>query len=516
MKTGELCRILIVDDEQLIRQGIKHYLQWEQVGFQIVGEASNGQEALEMIEKTKPHIILTDIVMPIMDGEELTRVVKSKYPQIEIIILSSYGEFDYVRSTFQSGAVDYILKPKLDSETLLTVLTTAANRIPSLKSVEKDDDSFSLNIGNIIEKLIAGYEIETDYDTKVLAQAFPYPYFFLLIIDSRNRKHTENVTLIKSRIDKELGSKEVHYHHFTEGNNVSGYLINLKVAESNLEKKFTDELLNKDPNTGILITNTFNNLSDLGMKFNEVVKKMLQYRFYFPELKLMTEKELPTSVCDPISFNLDKFTNDFKHERFDLAFSYLEEHVKVLSNNHTTDMFEYKSFFGNIIFNITILLGNMDFEVNELENQKFTYFNYIDEATSANQVVDQLDIFIEEAKKCISAKSSQSGHSNITMILEYIEEHFAQPLSLTGVAHHFHFNPTYLSSYFASHNREGFNEYLNKIRIEEAAKLLVNKTTPISEISGLVGYSDHSYFCKVFKKLKGVSPSQFRRIQKLK
>ncbi|WP_226670905.1 response regulator transcription factor [Metabacillus litoralis] len=515
MKTGELCRILIVDDEQLIRQGIKHYLQWEQVGFQIVGEASNGIEALEMVEKTKPHIILTDIVMPIMDGEELTRVVKSKYPHIEIIILSSYGEFDYVRSTFQSGAVDYILKPKLDSETLLKVLTTAANRIPSLKSVEKED-SVALNIGNIIDKLIAGYEIETDYDSKVLSQAFPYPYFYLLIVDTRNLKNTENITQIKSKVDKELGSKALIYHSFTEGKNVSGYLLNIKEDELNLGKEFTDELLKGESNLGILITNPFNDLSILGAIFNDVIKKMLQYRFYFPELQLLTEKELPTNVCEPISFNLDKFTNDFKHERFDLAFSYLEDHVKALSNNYTTDMFEYKSFFGNIIFNITILLGNMDFEVNELENQKFMYFNYIDEATSANQVVEQLNIFIQEAKKCISAKSSQTGHSNITMILEYIEEHFAEPLSLTGVAHHFHFNPTYLSSYFASHNREGFNEYLNKIRIEEAAKLLINKATPISEISGFVGYSDHSYFCKVFKKLKGVSPSQYRRSQKLK
>jgi two-component system, response regulator YesN len=78
MATKELCRIIIVDDEILIRQGIKHYINWEQEGFQIVGEASNGKEALEMIERTQPKIVITDIVMPIMDGEELTRIVKSK------------------------------------------------------------------------------------------------------------------------------------------------------------------------------------------------------------------------------------------------------------------------------------------------------------------------------------------------------------------------------------------------------------------------------------------------------
>src|SRR3954471_14313925 len=115
----------------LIRQGIKHYINWEQEGFLIVGEASNGQEALELVETTNPHIIITDIVMPIMDGEELTRIVKERYPYIEIIILSSFGEFDYVRSTFQNGVVDYILKPKLNADGLLKALKTASSRIPS-------------------------------------------------------------------------------------------------------------------------------------------------------------------------------------------------------------------------------------------------------------------------------------------------------------------------------------------------------------------------------------------------
>ena len=113
------CRVLIVDDELLVRQGIKHLLNWEHEGFQIVGEASNGKEALELIERMEPHIVITDIVMPVMGGEELTRAVKARFPEIEVIILSSFGEFDYVRSTFQSGVVDYILKPKLEAVQLL-------------------------------------------------------------------------------------------------------------------------------------------------------------------------------------------------------------------------------------------------------------------------------------------------------------------------------------------------------------------------------------------------------------
>lgn len=517
MKSGALCRILIVDDEQLIRQGIKHYVQWEQEGFQIVGEASNGQEALEMVERTNPHIILTDIVMPIMDGEELTRIVKSKYPHIEIIILSSYGEFDYVRSTFQSGAVDYILKPKLDAESLLNVLTTATSRIPSLQSNE-DEGNLALNSSHIIDKFMSGYE--TEYDSEVILKAFPYRYFYLLGVDARNHLFPETTALSSfiNRIEKEFHTKmdDVVFQSFTLEKNVGVFLFNLKTDEITRGIDLAHEFLKSEPNIGILISDSFTEFSQIGKIYNEVIKKMLQYRFYFPDSRLVTVQNYPTETPTIMSFNLDKFTNDFKHERFDAAFRYLDDHVTAMSNCFTTDVFEYKSFFGNIIFNITILLSNMDYDVKELENLKFTFFNSIDKANTANAVVEQLNTFIKEAKKSISSKNSQTGNSNVKMILEYIEDHYAEPLSLTGVANHFHFNPSYLSSYFASHNREGFNEYLNKIRIEEAAKLLINSFTPISEISGIVGYSDHSYFCKVFKKIKGVSPSQYRRNQKLK
>ncbi|WP_165786638.1 helix-turn-helix transcriptional regulator [Heyndrickxia camelliae] len=95
--------------------------------------------------------------------------------------------------------------------------------------------------------------------------------------------------------------------------------------------------------------------------------------------------------------------------------------------------------------------------------------------------------------------------------MNYIKNHHHEPLSLTEVAKQFHFSPSYLSSYFSTHNKEGFNEYLNRIRIEEASKLLIQGAASISQISAMVGYSDHSYFCKVFKKVQGMSPSQFKR-----
>lgn len=181
MGNRELYRILVVDDEILVRQGIKHILNWEQDGFQIVGEASNGREALELIETLRPHIVLTDIVMPVMDGEELTRLIKHNWPEIEVIVLSSFSEFDYVRSTFQSGVSDYILKPHLETGMLLEVLRKTAEKVPALSgTVRQNAEPGSVSMQPTLEKLLAGYEIELDREQ--VEEWFPYPLPLFLYI----------------------------------------------------------------------------------------------------------------------------------------------------------------------------------------------------------------------------------------------------------------------------------------------------------------------------------------------
>nr|WP_281378784.1 helix-turn-helix domain-containing protein [Paenibacillus phyllosphaerae] len=119
--------------------------------------------------------------------------------------------------------------------------------------------------------------------------------------------------------------------------------------------------------------------------------------------------------------------------------------------------------------------------------------------------------FLAEAESCVAKRNRPTGNQAIHKLLNYIQEHYAEPLNLTEVAHHFHFNPSYLSNYFATHNKEGFSEYLNRVRIDKACELLKNSDMSISEVSGQVGYSDPSYFTKVFRKLKNISPSQYRK-----
>lgn len=506
--TSERCRTLIVDDELLIRQGIKHYIDWEKEGFQIVGEASNGQEALELIEKVAPHIVMTDIMMPIMDGEELTRIVKEKYPQMEIIILSSFSEYDYVRSTFQNGVVDYILKPKLDAEGLLTVLRTAAKRIPQFQDTVKQINE-NLSIEQKLERLVSGYDVCLEQEE--MAKVFPYSHFYLIGAALKNSR-SNNIHLVKKELETEFNksfSSGTYYQISTDQSCIL-FVLNIKPCNDHRVIEFAQSLARLIGEAKFAVSNVFEDIYQIEEIYKELLK-LFQYHFYIVGKSVLTEKNLPELPSQRDPFNLEWFTNEFKHRKFESAFSYLTSYASALSKCYTMDIFEYKSFLGNSIFNIIILLGNMDLDVKELDKEKYTYFKWIEEASSAEDTLQILNRFIKLANHCITAAHNQPDNFNIKKMLEYIKNHYNEPLSLTEVAKQFHFSPSYLSSYFSLHNKEGFNEYLNRIRIEEASKLLIQNAASISQISAMVGYSDHSYFCKVFKKVQGMSPSQYKR-----
>ena len=515
MDSGEMCRILIVDDEILIRRGITHYLDWESEGFQIVGEVSNGQEALELIEASYPHIIITDIVMPIMDGEELTRIVKEKYPQIQIIILSSYGDFDYVRSAFQRGVVDYILKPKLEAQTLLNVLKTAITRIPGFQSRDKLL-SVNLSIGQVINKLVLGYDAY--YDSEQISRAFPFSHFCLMAVDLKTHSSKGSDAFssqVKGNIEKVFNkqfSEAAHYSFIFE-QHIIVFLVNVNHDDLKKVRDTADQLAISEVGCAIALTEGFQNFGQLGRLFRDSLLKLLNYRFYFPDSLVLTELDFPRILPKSEKFNLDWFTDEFMRKHFDSSFFYLRDYAEKISHSYTMDVFEYKAFFSNIIFNITILLGNMNYEIKELEQSRYTFFKLIDEAHSARETIKLLDRFIVEANESIFKMQNRAENINMKKFMEYLKNHYSEPLTLNDVAAAFHFNPSYISSYFSAHNNEGFIESLNRIRIEEACKLLLKETAAISEISEMVGFSDHSYFCKVFKKVKGMSPSQYKRKQ---
>lgn len=512
---SNLCRILIVDDEYLLRQGIKHLVDWNKEGFQIVGEASNGNEALDLIERLKPHIIISDIVMPVMDGVDLVKIVKTKYPEIQIVILSGYSDFNYVKDTFKLGVNDYILKPKLNPEELLVLLKNTASNIPNF-TISTSENNNTLNADKLLSKLISGFD--KSFDEEEIQSIFPHDTFCLT---GGNIKNLANITSkdflsLKSILLKAAKNhlKDLVYYEINVSNDIFLILINFKnenysrvLEQINI---MLSDVLKKVPETFFVLSNVFSSLYNLEDIYINNFKPLLGYKFYFKGKNLISYENLPKNTSKE-KFDFKYYSDEIYRLNIDTALSYLKEYLCTAINNCSINEFELKTLFQNALYNIINILDELNFDIEEMDNSKREYFQRIDETKSADELLHLLESIANQIYKLLNNNQRSLNDTMIDKIIEYISEHYYEQLSLKQVADKFHFNYYYLSSYFSSHHKEGFNEYLNKIRVEKAAELLRNDGIAVSEISFMVGYSDHSYFCKVFKKFKKLTPSKYRK-----
>lgn len=262
--------------------------------------------------------------------------------------------------------------------------------------------------------------------------------------------------------------------------------------------------------THFIISQSFAHFERLGEIYRDNYLKLTRYSFYLPERSLIENDHLPGLPGAYQEIDMGELMDQLRRKQFQKAFTEFLEYVHLRSMDYRIDIFEFKSLLGNFIFNVATTLGKMKCEIGGLEETKYDYFRKIDEAMYASDAIAVTEAFIREVERTIGETNS-SVNPNMTKLLEYIQNHYADPITLTGVARQFHFNASYLSSYFTAHNGEGFSEYLNKVRLEKAMELLETTEKSISDISASVGYSDQSYFTKVFKKQTGISPSRYRR-----
>lgn len=172
--------------------------------------------------------------------------------------------------------------------------------------------------------------------------------------------------------------------------------------------------------------------------------------------------------------------------------------------------FELKALIQNSFYNVISSLEYLNFDFTILNTLKQECFNKIDSIKYSEDLIVAYKSIINNISELIEKHENKINSHMINKIIQYIHDHYDEQLTLADVSKLFNFNYSYLSAYFSSHNEEGFNEFLNKIRIQKACDFL-KQDIPISDISSMVGYSDHSYFCKVFKKFTGLTPSNFRK-----
>lgn len=510
-----LCKILIVDDEYLLRQGLKHLVDWENEGFEIAGEASNGKEALDLIETLKPHIVISDVVMPVMDGMELSKIIKTRYPEIRIVILSGYNDFDYVKSTFKVGVIDYILKPKLNPDELILLLKNIASNIPNLVISTNDNDNM-FNMNNELNKLISGFN--TNLNVSEVSKTFVNDSFSLIgsNVQIIAKKSTKSLSIIKTFLHKsiEVCLKEVIWFELDTNKNTFLILVNFqKETLSQIHKKIehmVSDISSDYPDICFILGKTFNCLDNIEYMYENNLKPLLGYKFFFKNRNLISSTDIPKHNTKE-KFNFKYYCDQIHALNISASLNYLKEYIHDSIDNRTMDEFELKTLFQNALYNVINILDGLHFNMEAMNNSKLEYFQSIDETNYADELLCLLEKIDNKVIELINNNVIPMNNQMINKIVGYININYNEQLSLKEIADKFHFNYYYLSTYFSSHTNEGFSEYLNKIRVEKSIELLRDEKLSVSEVSFMVGYSDHSYFCRVFKKCMKVTPSRFRK-----
>lgn len=504
MEEREYCKLLILDDEYVMRQGIKHMMEWETEGFKIVGEASNGEEGLHMIEELRPDIVLADIVMPLMDGIAFTAAMKQRYPKIRIIILSSYDKFEYVKQALLNGATDYILKPSLSPETLLEVLSKTVKSIPNLQ-LKKDKE---LSMTDKLNRHLGGYESGITQDG--FRRAFPHTRYRLLcanlgVLCGGYRELEHEVR--RSLEDYFENKKEYVAEVLWIKEEICCILLNYRIKD---EDKMWEEVIGGinlvkeyDPRTFWVYGEAFTDLESL----RDYYSNAIQYtgaRFYHKAEAVCREENLRRPALQE-KFEYEKYAGCLKYQDFKEALVLFGDHVEKLCGNKAEE-YLLKNVTKNLLYNFLV-----EWEKGEhgQSKRKTEYFQELDSCVYAEEFREVFGRILDELTE--ECKQNFNRERNIAEICQYIREHYMENLELVQLAKQFNYNYNYLSTYFNQQVTEGFSGYLNHIRIEKACELLSNTPQSIARISEMVGYSDHSYFCRVFKNIKGRTPSQWRR-----
>ncbi len=498
------CKVLIIDDEYIMRQGIRHMIEWEKEGYMLVGEAANGEEGLAMIEEYQPDIVLADIVMPVLDGMEFSMIVKKRFPNIKLVMLSSYDNFEYVKKTLLNGACDYVLKPSLNPETLLQLLEKTVARIPGM-SLQKDS---ALSVNEKLSRYLNGYE--ADLTQGDFRQRFPYTKCRLLLSKEgigRGGRLEDGMELVHFIRDYWEKQDSLQTEVFLVGGEVCVALMNYRIKDDELAEQQARECIRKvncyRPDSFWIYGKPFDGLSDLQDNYNRSLE-LAEMRFYYKDTPFLCASD----SCERRSaehFAYEQYSTLLKYRNFKEALNQMEAYVADLCSCMVEE-YLLKNTTKNLIYNF--LLEREKAESGMLAN-KSELFRRIDHSRYVQDFQVQIAHVIEElGREC---QSSPAVSDNLSEIKQYIREHYAENLELAQIAKQFNYNYNYLSTYFNRKMQSSFSEYLNQIRIEKACEILKSTSYTIAQVSEMVGYSDPSYFSRIFKNQMGKTPSQWKR-----
>ena len=536
-----MLKVILVEDEAIVREGLKNNIPWQEYGYRFMGEASDGEMALPMIRKIRPDVLITDIKMPFMDGLALSRIVSQEIPDIKIIIISGYDEFEYAQQAIRVGVEQYLLKP-VTRGALRKVLLEIREKIETeqeqksylemFQNEMKEYENYSRR--SFFEKIFGGvFTVQQIYEeaTKISLDLDGPCYNLVLLSLQVRRKNPEDIMKEPEGVDR---VREAFFRYFmrfpeylTFQWNISLYGVLIKGEENrmeglkeqcvyNIEKICSEEEFFMEWH--VAVGEPVERLSLLSECYTKV-NHILAHRFFIPQCHILTEKVVEELLPgkDTKSFEfvdsakvnpeiIQGFLREGKHEEInDFVSGYFAGVQDALQSRLFRDYLLLNVRFTTINYMEMLGINQQDFLATD------DYDKVREASVNSRSIYDYMIGLLERALTFRDKENENQGKRILKKGLKYIEENFVEEsLSLNSVAGAIGVSGNYFSSVFSQEMKMTFIEYVTKKRIDKAKKLLRQTEKHSGEIAVEVGYKDPHYFSFVFKKTVGCTPREYR------
>ena len=533
-----MLKVFLVEDESVIRDGLRDKIPWEQYGFRFVGEAADGEMALPMIRKTRPDVLITDIKMPFMDGLSLSKIVSEEFPRTKIVIISGYDDFEYARKAIEVGVDQYLLKP-------ITRLMMKKTLLELKEKIEQDMvqndyqaqfqsemhvyEQFSRR--RFMERLLGGdmpvqeiYEEASRLSLEITEPCYNLLFFYL---------QEKGASVSEERAENFMRKQDEVFHFFLRhpqyilfrwNANCNGVFVK---AEEEQIKDWTEKGVEhirslcapeeEHLDWYVATGSPVERLSMLPACYQDV-NHYLAYRFIVPNLHILSSATLGDYLTTREENRIEgvessamsqEIIRDFlvkgsSNEIHDFVETYLDRIKEPLKS---------RMFRAYVVLNIrfTILAYAESIGVPKEEFMEQVGNHTQDMNMEASEVPEY---FLDMLETAISLRDQESTNQNRKILkraLEYIDENYdKESMSLNQAAAKLFVSANYLSTVFSQNMKKTFVEYITAKRMEKAKKLLKNTNKSAGDIAQEVGYKDSHYFSFVFKKTQGCSPREYR------
>lgn len=512
-------RLLIVDDEKMIRMGIKNGIDWKSIGVDEAYAAASGHEALEMIEKHNPQIMLTDISMTEMTGLDLIEQVRKKDAKMRILVLTGHDRFDYAQKCLKMQVQDFLIKP-IDEVELTNIVRKQIEELETLKNKKNLAEKMKraegarqqIELEQFMRDLI--YKREAKGIPQELKSDVERSMQIAIVLPewSMGKKNEENNFIFLTIKNICMGLVDARRKGITFIDDNDRLVIAFFAGEENSvaeQVKEISEILEDESGVRpkIVLGSENAGLNSLAVSYNDAIYLLNQEQKVFGEIiKPKSEQKREEIIRDVYNKFMEEMIANLANSDYVM---HVFEYFKQATHSHNFSQVQtQKSCFemaANIYFSYIMETGEkIDSKLDSLIKSLV--------GVKREEALEVTEMFIRQ----ILDREEGNKNEIVESARRWINEHLESELSVANLAAKFYVSPNYFSRLFKKVMKEGCNEYIVRKRIDKSCSLLETTTIKTGKIAMMVGYNDTNYFSLAFKKHKGMSPTKYREMMQEK